>query len=374
MISQDSFSLGHWRVTVTMCLTMPARHEAKLICEQLGGHLATISSAEENQFISSGVHEDMWIGFTDEREEGVWEWVTGEDVEYTNWGSGEPNNSGNEDYAHMSGYGQWNDLPDCDLRFILEFSGSAYLPKITITPKSGTLMPGQIATVVVSCDGSHTVDGEYSGFLRIATNATAGMIQVPITVHYENILPHPVNDLIWDESITDAHQIAINWTNNATIDSVETYNIYRKGKHEVYWRKIASVEGDVTSFCDRNFTPMDSTWVKYRIKAENRIGEGPASNEITASLYRFLAPTNVEMQIQNSRHVRLNWNPVTSTITGIPGTPSCYIIYKSNQTASLEAFDFLDISFTNEYIHNWCIFSTGKPFVLYCYSLWWGCK
>jgi len=330
--------------------------EAYLICEQLGGHLVTISSAEENQFISNFVHEDTWIGFTDEREEGVWEWVTGEEVIYTNWRSDEPNNSGEEDYAQMDSDGYWNDCSDWELRFVLEFSGSAYLPKITVNPKRGTLMPGQTATVVVSCDGSNTVDGEYSGFLRIASNATDGMIQVPITIHYENILPHPVTDLIWDEDSTDAHQVSINWANSAAIDSVETYNIYRKGKYETYWRKIAAVEGDVTSFSDRNFTPMDSTWVKYRIKAENRIGEGPASNEITASLYRFLAPTNVEMQIQNSRHVHLNWNPVTMTISGISGTPSCYIIYKSNQTESLEAFDFLDISFTNEYVHNWAAF------------------
>ena len=44
--------------------------------------------------------------------EGTWKWVTGEEWTYSNWNSGEPNNSGNEDglefYAHT---GKWNDIP-----------------------------------------------------------------------------------------------------------------------------------------------------------------------------------------------------------------------------------------------------------------------
>ena len=95
--------------------TYPAYwNEARQSCENQGGHLVTISSAEENEFVwqASG-NVDLWIGFTDEEAEGVWTWVTGEDADYTNWHSGEPNNGGshdNEDQAMIySMTGDWND-------------------------------------------------------------------------------------------------------------------------------------------------------------------------------------------------------------------------------------------------------------------------
>ena len=90
--------------------------EAEKYCESLGGHLATISSAQEDRFaydnlVRNGA-ETAYIGFTDSNQEGVWEWVTGEPIVYTNWYPGEPNDSLGEDYAsyyYKFTNGQWND-------------------------------------------------------------------------------------------------------------------------------------------------------------------------------------------------------------------------------------------------------------------------
>ncbi|MHC4501972.1 MAG: SUMF1/EgtB/PvdO family nonheme iron enzyme [Planctomycetota bacterium] len=89
--------------------------EAKAFCERVGGHLVTITSVEENAVVAglaAAAGAEVWIGFSDERQEGTWEWITGEGAAYTNWRGGEPNNAqGAEDCAtlgQMPG-GQWRD-------------------------------------------------------------------------------------------------------------------------------------------------------------------------------------------------------------------------------------------------------------------------
>jgi hypothetical protein len=93
---------------------------ARQACINMGGHLVTITSAAENNFVFN-TWPSGWIGFTDEAVEGQWRWVTGESVTYTNWNGGEPNNANNEDYAQFVNGGRWNDLPNVSLPYVLEF-------------------------------------------------------------------------------------------------------------------------------------------------------------------------------------------------------------------------------------------------------------
>jgi hypothetical protein len=85
------------------------------------GHMATITSAAENDFVVNALianefaFSNPWIGLTDEETEGVWKWVTGEPFVYSNWHAGEPNNLGGEDYVNYYNNGgviKWNDLPN----------------------------------------------------------------------------------------------------------------------------------------------------------------------------------------------------------------------------------------------------------------------
>jgi hypothetical protein len=95
----------------------------------MGAHLVTITSEEENVFLTEFVTQDTWIGLNDVAEEGVFEWVTGEEVTYTNWREGEPNNSnGNEPYVHMFRQGDWNDgEPDNEYFYIVEVESGSEL-------------------------------------------------------------------------------------------------------------------------------------------------------------------------------------------------------------------------------------------------------
>lgn len=94
--------------------------EAKAACAAKGGHLATITSQEEQDFVSNllSSHSKFfyWIGASDARQEGTWEWVTGETWNYKNWLRGQPDNHSDlngrtENYLAMERTSKgWNDL------------------------------------------------------------------------------------------------------------------------------------------------------------------------------------------------------------------------------------------------------------------------
>lgn len=127
------------------------------------GYLVTITSSQENEFVSSNIQGavDIWIGASDFSAEGQWRWVTGPEGAansndgtvfwtancysagpcpngsvhagtttpglFASWASGEPNNSsGTEDYAVTNwnkSFGLWNDLPSTALAgYVAEFS------------------------------------------------------------------------------------------------------------------------------------------------------------------------------------------------------------------------------------------------------------
>ena len=95
---------------------------ARTNCANMGGHLVTITSSGEQNFLFN-LWPSGWIGLTDEVTEGTWRWVTGETYSYKNWNSGEPNNAGNEDYVQFVSNGRWNDLPNnVSLPYVLEFN------------------------------------------------------------------------------------------------------------------------------------------------------------------------------------------------------------------------------------------------------------
>ncbi len=88
--------------------------QAKTLCEQSGGHLAVISSEEENSIITSMLQSasdnEYWLGASDTKKEGTWEWVTGEKFKYQNWRNDEPNNADEvEHYLTIYPEGEWND-------------------------------------------------------------------------------------------------------------------------------------------------------------------------------------------------------------------------------------------------------------------------
>ena len=140
-IYNDIPHLGQRRARIEVKCTWK---EAKRACEMLGGHLATICSAEEMEtvrdLLSRGLYDAYWLGASDEREEGTWEWVTGEPFDYSLWGANQPDDCGGvEDYLEAWGRGaSWNDNNlygtenETGRGFVCEFE-NYFIPSKTIT-------------------------------------------------------------------------------------------------------------------------------------------------------------------------------------------------------------------------------------------------
>ncbi len=97
--------------------------DARRHAEAAGGRLLIITSAEENDYITSIFPgNSAFIGLQDYDEEGVFVWVDGSKLSYSNWYSGQPNNYGNrQDYVEIMRNGQWNDQSNNkSLRYIIE--------------------------------------------------------------------------------------------------------------------------------------------------------------------------------------------------------------------------------------------------------------
>ncbi|MBI4837867.1 MAG: hypothetical protein HY806_01725 [Nitrospirae bacterium] len=130
--------------------TVMTWNDAKSYAESIGGYLATINSENENTFLFNNIgnitfpDDVVWLGGTDEAQEGVWKWVTGETfwdngtcLLYCNWGSVEPNNyQGNQNYLNYNSHiynGQWDDEFNRSTPFIVEMNSA---PPVTPEPIS----------------------------------------------------------------------------------------------------------------------------------------------------------------------------------------------------------------------------------------------
>ena len=125
---------GHFYRPISTGATYTNARAASLLTTFKGqtGYLVTITSADEDAFIFNNVPQgNIWFALTDEASEARWTIDAGPEKgtlikinngqlngnipgQYNNWAGGEPNNSGDEDYAvtKWGGGSQWNDLPN----------------------------------------------------------------------------------------------------------------------------------------------------------------------------------------------------------------------------------------------------------------------
>jgi len=96
------------------CTGSAAWDTARAQCLDWGYDLVTISDAEEEAWlddVGASITTSAWYsGYNDIDAEGSFVWASGEGSTYTNWSSGEPNDSGGEDCMEWQWSGtRWND-------------------------------------------------------------------------------------------------------------------------------------------------------------------------------------------------------------------------------------------------------------------------
>lgn len=191
----------------------------------LQGYLATITSSEEAELTGEQASGTGWIGGSDEDEEGTWRWKTGPEAgqifwigawdgappndEFTFWNTGEPNNFGDEDYAHITDpsigvLGSWNDLPNQGdvpespyhpQGYVVEFGGMPGDPDIMVSASTVIVTPKVEIITETLCD--------------------EGLANVEITSNTDVV--------IWYETPSSADPINTGLSYQANIDSTTTF-------------------------------------------------------------------------------------------------------------------------------------------------------
>jgi len=117
-------SLG-WTLYQQKCLhffNQPVTYtEAEKVCQSKDAKLVTIISEEENKFVLNFAKKKskqyrLWIGAKRQGpNDKDFEWSNENEMIYSNWHTGEPNDVGNNEFyveMHLNDKGEWNDAPN----------------------------------------------------------------------------------------------------------------------------------------------------------------------------------------------------------------------------------------------------------------------
>lgn len=281
--------------------------DAKTACENLGGHLATSTSAEKNAFLATLTTAVAWLGGTDKAEEGTWLWITGEEWSYTNWhdNPSQPDNyQGTQHYLEINfgSSGNWgDDNATSTYGYICEWdfdvSADAFVPATSISLASNTFNLERSKLMLVDASGYSFYGGHtfkyfsnalyweqakaacehLGGHLATSTSSEKNAFLMSLSNNSAIHLGCSYNSETW-QWITGEEWSYTNWTENWPSNAdTNPYGYINAGGAWMngstnYWGYVCEWDFDM-----RDLSPYDnSTWVNAWHHLLLRITDGYA--------------------------------------------------------------------------------------------------
>uniref|UniRef100_A0A803W7V7 Mannose receptor C-type 1 n=1 Tax=Ficedula albicollis TaxID=59894 RepID=A0A803W7V7_FICAL len=150
------YLVGHTSVTFS---------EAKKTCERSSGYLTSIGDRYEQAYLTSliGLSSEkyFWIGLSDMEEQGIFKWVTGEGVLYTNWNAAMPGReAGCVALRTGNAAGLW-DVQNCEVK--AKFLCKKLAEGVTVPVASETISDSKCP---LGWDTSNSTNSCFRGFVR----------------------------------------------------------------------------------------------------------------------------------------------------------------------------------------------------------------
>lgn len=191
---------GHVYFLTDGYMTLP---EARCLAETAGGYVVAVNDAAEQAFLDASFsgYFAAWIGCSDEVQEGVFLWDSGEPFTYSNWCPGEPNNFYLENYAELSefctpGTNRWNDVWSENLsKAIIELPGPFVPPA---GPGQHNSLEASLRVNGIGCSGA----GPFTAFVDAGSTVTFDWIGPPGALYVLfagplSATPYPVGCIGW---------------------------------------------------------------------------------------------------------------------------------------------------------------------------------